>query len=195
MLIFLLTVAFLESERPLGQPILGCLVLSVPRLTLVSWIMYLVIACGFYVLTMCKLARSMNLAHWFNIKLIFSRAPTYPLMTVFFLDGNLFFGVTFLVILLNTVVDLLGGPLRALGGPWLSAVYTVAGSRLVLNLRTKNATPEPTFDMYSFSTQITQPHSGEPSGFETNPILLQGTGRDETFVARQVLHDDRAPES
>ncbi|GBE78997.1 hypothetical protein SCP_0201940 [Sparassis crispa] len=143
------------EERPSGLPIRGCTSTSAPDWTLAAWIPCLIVACIFYVLTTYKLAKNLGIKNWVNLKLIFSRLHAYPIMDIFYRDGSIFFGLIFVVILLNTVFNVLGGAYIDIGAPWLSASYSIAGSRLVLNLRTMTSIPDSKLNMRSFSAEGT----------------------------------------
>lgn len=150
--------------RPPGLPTRGCSSASAPTLTLVSWITCLIVACIFWMLTTYRLARNMGVRTWFNLKLVATRVRGYPIMDVFYRDGSLFFGMIFVVILLNTVFNQLGGVYLAIGQPWLSAAYSVAGSRLVLNLKSISRRPASArLQMSSFSANTFKASPGDSS--------------------------------
>lgn len=58
------------------------------------------------------------------------------ILTVFVRDGAMFFAMVFVAELVNTLTAAIAPlPLLEVGGPWLVAVFGIATSRLVLNLR------------------------------------------------------------
>jgi len=183
--------------RTPGLPIRGCSSDSAPTLTLISWVTCLIVACVFWMLTTYKLSRDMGVRTWFNLKLVATRVRVYPTMDVFYRDGSLFFGMIFVVILLNTIFNQLGGVYLEIGAPWISATYSVAGSRLVLNL--KSISHQPTSERlqmsnFSASTFRARPGGssvGNMTGSELGPYGRADGEDDADTIALSALGNSR----
>ncbi|KAL6301063.1 hypothetical protein BKA93DRAFT_828501 [Sparassis latifolia] len=133
--------------KPLGLPFLGCLSKEISaRSSLASWVTCLTVACVYYVLTIYKLAQTVIFKDWFDVRHIFGKKSPYPIMTAFLRDGSVFFGIG-------------GSPQYGDDGRrrdhsgyhWLRATYSIAGSRLILNLRSLSSSMNTSLDMQSFS--------------------------------------------
>jgi len=121
---------------PAGLPLTGCYSSNPSRLTLVSWIPCLAVACIFFAFTLYQFILALQDE---ENKLAFAsfrhREHVRPVVSLFVRDGAIFFALIFAVMLINTVFNVIGGVLGAAGIPWLMAGYSIAGSRLVLNIR------------------------------------------------------------
>ncbi|KAF8526649.1 hypothetical protein BU17DRAFT_62135 [Hysterangium stoloniferum] len=136
-----------------GVPFPGCLTTSASRqFTLGAWIPCLTVAVIFFLMTIWKLIETRKRRGEGGKE---SRhAPLSPLFIAFFRDGTVFFFVIAGIILSSLVlmkppniygivavlaatlsVLLITGPLSNVEEPWLSFVYSLAGSRLIMNLR------------------------------------------------------------
>jgi len=124
------------SPIPAGLPLTGCYSSSPGHLTLVSWIPCLAVACVFFAFTLYQFFLALQDE---ENKLAFAsfrhRKRMAPVISLFVRDGAIFFALIFAVMLINTVCNVVGGVLTTAGIPWLMAGYSIAGSRLVLNIR------------------------------------------------------------
>jgi hypothetical protein len=124
------------SPKPPGLPLTGCYSSKPPRLTLISWIPCLVIACIFFAFTLYQFFRVLQDENYrVGFSVLRNSKRLGPVMSLFVRDGAVFFGLIFAVILINTVFNVVGGVLTSAGSPWLMAAYSIAGSRLILNIR------------------------------------------------------------
>jgi len=121
---------------PFGVSFPGCLS-SVPTgFTLGAWIPCLSCAAVFFLLTLIKVGQSLaevdGKIHWKTLSLS-SLSPVYQ---AFIRGGAIYYTLVTAGLLMALVTTiLLTGPLETVGEAWLIAVYSCAGSRLVLDLR------------------------------------------------------------
>ncbi|KAF8517001.1 hypothetical protein JB92DRAFT_2210835 [Gautieria morchelliformis] len=125
---------------PPNVPLLGCLSADhPPGLTLIAWVPCLTIACVFFLMTLYKFYTFLRQEFSSDSGVRFPRKgrSLAPVTSLFLRDGALFFAMMFAVILLNTLFNVIAksGPLLAVGSPWVMATYSLAGPRLILNLR------------------------------------------------------------
>ncbi|KAF9528593.1 hypothetical protein CPB83DRAFT_853911 [Crepidotus variabilis] len=118
---------------PLGIPWPGCLSIPLPQtLTLLAWIPALILMLIFFAFTIIKFQgafRELAMAKSQHQR-TFS-----PMMVVFIRDGSLYFGLIFAILLVNTILVVHGNAGLGLSAvPWQIAVYSLAGSHLILDL-------------------------------------------------------------
>ncbi|KJA22013.1 hypothetical protein HYPSUDRAFT_87646 [Hypholoma sublateritium FD-334 SS-4] len=138
------------SERPvIHGP--GCF--TVPkkdmplyRSELLAWIPALFASCVLFLLTLFKLLHLFR--YLFTID---NKKPGYEFIRLelsMLRDGTLYFFLIFIATLLTMVSDLSSklGYFNDLWHPWFLLLYSIAGSRLVLNIRRNAWVAEPAFD-------------------------------------------------
>ncbi|KAF8517004.1 hypothetical protein JB92DRAFT_2908310 [Gautieria morchelliformis] len=106
---------------PPNVPLLGCLSADhPPRLTLISWVPCLVVACVFFFMTLYKFYTFIR-EEFSDSGVIFpwEGRSLAPVTSLLLRDGALFFAMMFAVILLNTLFNVLvkSGPLISVGSP------------------------------------------------------------------------------
>lgn len=110
---------------PVIAPWKGCFYSNPPRFVLAAWVPSLVFQSILFTMTLYKL--------W---ELRVNGIKASGILTVFVRDGAMFFAMVFVAELVNTLTAAIAPlPLLEVGGPWLVAVFGIATSRLVLNLR------------------------------------------------------------
>ncbi|KAK0497031.1 hypothetical protein EDD18DRAFT_184560 [Armillaria luteobubalina] len=129
--------------RTAATPVPGCLATSPPRikLTLAAWIMALVVASVFFVLSLFKFFAympSVQMGKPTSFKDILQARKIMPTLSLFIRDNSFFFFFAFSLQLINLVfiVGLAERPIQQMGTAWLMAGYAVMASRLMLNIRT-----------------------------------------------------------
>ncbi|KAK7054325.1 hypothetical protein VNI00_003518 [Paramarasmius palmivorus] len=120
---------------PPGIPLGGCLATAPQVLTLVGWVPCLIAATIFFGMTLYQMVVSLSNKNvgfrWSNFRNSFT-----PLLSSFYVDGAIYFSLIASILLISTITSIvLEGPLIEIAIPWLVAIYSFSGSRLVLNLR------------------------------------------------------------
>ncbi|CAL1706653.1 unnamed protein product [Somion occarium] len=117
-----------------GMPWMVCLAVATQDViikTLAAWIPNLLVTWIFFVMTLYKFAMLVRRNEYRSLK------QSTSLMHVFVKDGTIYFFLTFCIVLICTVFVMVESLQAESGGPiiWLMAIYSLAGSRLILNLR------------------------------------------------------------
>jgi hypothetical protein len=139
------TQAFIQSPVLLS----GCLATTAPNtnISLIAWIPNLLVNCTFFVLTIYKFAHLVRIVNGSGLWTTLRKGKNIsPIMALFVRDGAICFGMVLAALLLNIIfiIVVAGSPLNQMGTAWLVATYSVAGSRLVLNLRGFNKSTQTT---------------------------------------------------
>ncbi|KZT35839.1 hypothetical protein SISSUDRAFT_1050769 [Sistotremastrum suecicum HHB10207 ss-3] len=109
--------------------------------TLIAWIPNMLIGLTFFLLTSYRIFLMLqeqlpqgNLRSWNKRQM---RPLLGPMLTQFMQDGALYFAIIFLTTLTCTIMTMIqkSEALTTVAYPWLTAVYSFAGSRLIINLR------------------------------------------------------------
>ncbi|EJD40951.1 hypothetical protein AURDEDRAFT_169928 [Auricularia subglabra TFB-10046 SS5] len=137
----------------------GCFYDKPPRFVLAAWVPSLILQTILFAMTLYKL--------W---ELRVNGIKASGILNVFVRDGAMFFAMIFAATLMNALTAAIAPlPLLEIGGPWLIAIYGIATSRLILNLREYNESSTSNTATAS-GTQVEQtgieldfrrPHAGE----------------------------------
>ncbi|ESK95647.1 hypothetical protein Moror_12572 [Moniliophthora roreri MCA 2997] len=120
---------------PPGIPLGGCLATAPQNLTLVAWVPCLIAATIFFFMTLYQMFDSLS-RRSAKLQLEDLQQSFTPLLRSFYVDGAIYFSLIATILLICTVTTItLDGPLIQIALPWLIAIYSFSGSRLVLNLR------------------------------------------------------------
>ncbi|KAK7687598.1 hypothetical protein QCA50_008812 [Cerrena zonata] len=148
-------------DPPLGLPWTGCLFVpqtsSGARDTLLAWVSCLVVSMTFFLLMVYKfiimIAWRKNDSRFIQTSNN-DQSPAATLLDIFVRDGTLYFFLIFCTVLLTTVFNNVTPLKQNVMVPfsWMIAIYSLAGSGLILNLRTAARTTE---GILSFSTATT----------------------------------------
>ncbi|CAA7262086.1 unnamed protein product [Cyclocybe aegerita] len=122
----------------LGLPILGCLAApDSTMLTFISWVPCVFLNTLFFIMTMIKFYQSTMAKQRRGVRLS-------PLIVAFFTSGTMsFFIIASMAIVSAAITILVDGPLQILYMPWIIVTFSLAGSRLILNLREAGASNQP----------------------------------------------------
>ncbi|KLO19620.1 hypothetical protein SCHPADRAFT_935121 [Schizopora paradoxa] len=130
----IVSIAPLRGLLPPDFPLSGCFPLNVPGFFFSYWIPTLIFESVLFVLMVINFLR-FTMIHKTRV----------PLLTLFVRDGTLFYAVIFVTLatLLTQVLlyELVNSALAQVAISWQLTVLSIAGSRLILNLRANSAKP------------------------------------------------------
>ncbi|KAF7374653.1 hypothetical protein MSAN_00350200 [Mycena sanguinolenta] len=123
---------------PLGLPWPGCFSFPNVRISLFSWVPDAIIATVFFLMTVATFFRNTS---WTSSDFKSIKRMS-PLLVSFVKDGMIFYFFIFAILMTDMFMDLLfkNSFANFLGG-WLIAIYSIAATRLILNLRETSQLP------------------------------------------------------
>ncbi|TDL18509.1 hypothetical protein BD410DRAFT_497259 [Rickenella mellea] len=174
----------LHGLFPPDFPLSGCLPTTVPKFFFSYWIPTLIFESILFIL-MC-----INF-----VRLAWENQPM-PLLTLFFRDGTLYYAVIFAALLIQTLLyELVNSALAQVAIGWQLTMFSIMGSRLVLNLRAASdarSNPE-TLELIKFEEGSYLKTTGYRSG-GTNSVLTSNRGDGGKFrVGSTSFWDVGAP--
>ncbi|CAL1715440.1 unnamed protein product [Somion occarium] len=153
-------------DPPLGLPWSGCIFLppDTRRYTLPAWVFCLFVAFVFFLMTMYKFIALTRGGYYLGGSTAWERAP--PVLFTFVQDGSIYFLLTFCVVLVATLIMHINVLMPYTGviiPSWVMTIYSLAGSRLILNLRavTHGDMLDRSIEGSLVSSMRIQRHSGE----------------------------------
>ncbi|KAJ7924350.1 hypothetical protein B0H13DRAFT_1978020 [Mycena leptocephala] len=98
------------------------------------WCTSLAVTCIYFTMIFRK-AQSLAAEHSKSIWQILSAPDLFPTMHLCLKDACVYFLVVFVVLLMNLILVTVHKGYAMIGTPWLIATYTVASTRIFLNLK------------------------------------------------------------
>uniref|UniRef100_A0A0W0GAI3 DUF6533 domain-containing protein n=1 Tax=Moniliophthora roreri TaxID=221103 RepID=A0A0W0GAI3_MONRR len=121
---------------PLGIPLTGCFASAPTILTLIAWVPRLVASTIFFLMTLFKMFTSLANTQQTTLQSLRLQTKFSPLFVCFYTDGAIYYVVIASMVLVCAVTAVtLDGPLVIVATPALHAGYSLAVSRLIINLR------------------------------------------------------------
>ncbi|PPQ69934.1 hypothetical protein CVT26_013259 [Gymnopilus dilepis] len=123
---------------PPSLPLFGCLTTPDLRLSIVGWVIAPVISTIYFLMMVWKFKQSI-IDMWRR-----RRTSTVPLVDTFVKNGVFYFFLVLFTIIASGLDNLLTqGPLVDLYQTWMTVVFSITGTRLILDLREAAAAPPP----------------------------------------------------
>ncbi|TDL18499.1 hypothetical protein BD410DRAFT_793204 [Rickenella mellea] len=165
----LTTVAPLHGLFPPGFPLSGCFPTKVPGFFFSYWIPTLVFESILFILML------------FNFVRLARENTPMPLLTLFFRDGTVYYAVIFAALLIQVLLyELDNTAIKQVAIGWLLTMFSIMGTRLVLNLRAASvgAAELETVEMMKFKTRSNLKSIGHSSqGTDSNLYNTNGGRR------------------
>ncbi|THU89232.1 hypothetical protein K435DRAFT_781709, partial [Dendrothele bispora CBS 962.96] len=122
----------------LPNPIPGCVPSAIPPgfPSITAWVPTVVVQGIFFLMAFYHLISSMTHEEkkWRSILKLRAKSTT-PFLLLFFKDGAFFFFIILVALIVGLVIMLHDTPLTSLAISWVIAIYSFAGTRIILDLR------------------------------------------------------------